>query len=140
MRALVTGGAGFIGSALVDRLVRQGDDVTVVDDLSRGRLSNLSDIIGRIRFVQADIRGSDLVEIMIEAGPEVIYHFAAQVDVRASVADPINDATVNVLGTINLAQAAHAAGARKIVFTSSGGSIYGTPAMLPVSELSLIHI
>ena len=123
MRALVTGGAGFIGSAVVDRLVGQGDQVTVVDDLSRGRLANLADVTEHIRFVQADVQDPALDEIVADAGPEVIYHLAAQIDVRASVADPGNDARINVLGTINLAQAARAAGTRKIVFTSSGGSI-----------------
>ena len=139
MRALVTGGAGFIGSAVVDRLVGQGDEVTVVDDLSRGRLANLADVTDRIRFVQADVQDAALADIVAAAGPEVIYHLAAQIDVRASVADPGNDARINVLGTINLAQAARAAGTRKIVFTSSGGSIYGVPDRLPVSESAPIN-
>ena len=139
MRALVTGGAGFIGSAVVDRLLGQGDEVTVVDDLSRGRLANLAEVTDRIRFVQADVQDPALAEIVADAGPEVIYHLAAQIDVRASVADPGNDARINVLGTINLAQAARAAGTRKIVFTSSGGSIYGVPDRLPVSESAPIN-
>ena len=139
MRALVTGGAGFIGSAVVDRLVGQGDQVTVVDDLSRGRLANLAEVTDRIRFVQADVQDPALAEIVADALPEVIYHLAAQIDVRASVADPGNDARINVLGTINLAQAARAAGTRKIVFTSSGGSIYGIPDRLPVSESAPIN-
>ena len=139
MRALVTGGAGFIGSAVVDRLLGQGDEVTVVDDLSRGRLANLAEVTDRIRFVQVDVQDPALAEIVADAGPEVIYHLAAQIDVRASVADPGNDARVNVLGTINLAQAARAAGTRKIVFTSSGGSIYGIPDRLPVTESAPIN-
>lgn len=139
MRALVTGGAGFIGSAVVDRLLGQGDEVTVVDDLSRGRLANLAEVTDRIRFVQVDVQDPALAETVADAGPEVIYHLAAQIDVRASVADPGNDARINVLGTINLAQAARAAGTRKIVFTSSGGSIYGVPDRLPVTESAPIN-
>lgn len=134
MRALVTGGAGFIGSAVVDRLIASGDAVTVVDNLSRGRAENLAQAGDAARFIKADIRDPALAEIVAQAQPEVIFHLAAQIDVRASVADPANDADVNVLGTINVAQAARAAGTRKIVFTSSGGSIYGTPEQLPVAE------
>ena len=134
MRALVTGGAGFIGSTLVDRLLSDGHDVLVVDDLSRGRLSNLSDAGHRVQFVQQDIQDPELVRTLTEFKPETVFHLAAQIDVRDSVADPARDARINILGTINLAEAARVAGVRKIVFTSSGGSIYGTPTTLPVSE------
>ncbi|WP_395726235.1 NAD-dependent epimerase/dehydratase family protein [Nakamurella sp.] len=134
MRVLVTGGAGFIGSTLVDRLLADGADVTVVDDLSRGREANLAAAGERARLIRADVADPGLTESVVAARPEVIFHLAAQIDVRASVADPANDARINVLGTINVAQAARAAGARKIVFTSSGGSIYGVPDRLPVTE------
>lgn len=134
MRALVTGGAGFIGSTLVDRLIADGHDVMVVDDLSRGRLGNLSEAGQRVQFVEQDIQDPDLVRTLKDFEPETVFHLAAQIDVRDSVADPARDARINILGTINLAEAARAAGVRKIVFTSSGGSIYGTPANLPVSE------
>lgn len=139
MRSLVTGGAGFIGSAVVDRLLAEGHHVTVLDDLSRGRLRNLSEVRERIQFVQADIRDPAIVEVIAAAHPEVVFHLAAQIDVRASVADPLRDAGVNVLGTINVAEAARAAGVRKIVFTSSGGSIYGTAGTLPVTEEAPIN-
>jgi UDP-glucose 4-epimerase len=134
MRALVTGGAGFIGSAVVDRLLANGDDVTVLDDLSRGRLANLPATGDRVRFVRADVVDPGLAAIVADVRPEVVFHLAAQIDVRASVQDPANDARINILGTINVAQAALGAGVRKIVYTSSGGSIYGAPSQLPVRE------
>ncbi len=138
MRTLVTGGAGFIGSTLVDRLLADGHEVTVVDDLSRGCRGNLDGAVragaSRLRVVTADIRDPGLPAIVATAAPEVIFHLAAQVDVRASVLDPLLDVSVNVLGTVALAEAARAAGARKIVFASSGGSIYGEQAVLPAPE------
>lgn len=139
MRAVVTGGAGFIGSTLVDRLLAGGHDVTVIDDLSRGNRTNLGDAGDRIRFIEADVLDPDLVRMLTAAEPEVIFHLAAQIDVRESVADPARDARVNILGTINVAEAARTAGVRKIVFTSSGGSIYGTPELLPVTEETPIN-
>ncbi len=134
MRALVTGGAGFIGSTLVDRLVADGHQVAVLDDLSRGRLDNLARVRDRIRFFEADVQDPAIAGVLTEVRPEVVFHLAAQIDVRASVADPLRDARINVLGTITVAEAARAAGVRKIVFTSSGGSIYGTAEQLPVTE------
>lgn len=141
MRVLVTGAAGFIGSNLVDRALAEGHDIVAVDDLSRGRLENLEDARqvnasrpGAFTFVRHDITEPDFRDVAVAARPEVICHLAAQIDVRVSVADPLLDARLNVLGTINVLEAAVAAGVRKVVFTSSGGSIYGTPAQLPVSE------
>lgn len=136
MRALVTGGAGFIGSTLVDALVTAGHEVAIVDDLRRGRTENLEGAMatGRTTLYEVDITGAELHSAVQEAAPEVIFHLAAQIDVRASVADPIEDARQNVLGTIAVAEAARRAATRKIVFSSSGGSIYGTPARLPVAE------
>jgi UDP-glucose 4-epimerase len=138
MRTLVTGGAGFIGSALVDRLVHGGHEVVVVDDLTTGRLENLADAFtsGRVRFVQADVAGPELAAAVAGAAPEVVYHLAAQIDVRRSVADPVLDARVNVLGTIQVAMAASRAGCRRLVFASSGGTVYGEPdpADLPIDE------
>ena len=133
MRALVTGGAGFIGSSVVDALVDRGDEVVVVDDLSRGRRANLERVADRVELVEGDIRGGAVRDAIGRARPEVIFHLAAQIDVRASVADPARDADVNVLGTIAIAEAARLSGTRKIVFTSSGGSIYGAPDDLPVA-------
>ncbi|HEX8133213.1 MAG TPA: NAD-dependent epimerase/dehydratase family protein [Actinomycetes bacterium] len=138
MRTLVTGGAGFIGSALVDRLVGAGHEVLVVDDVSSGRLENLADAFasGRCHLAEVDIAGPELAGVVAEARPEVVHHLAAQIDVRRSVADPLHDARVNVLGTIAVAKAALAAGCRRLVFASSGGTVYGEPdhSALPVDE------
>jgi UDP-glucose 4-epimerase len=136
MRALVTGGAGFIGSTLVDRLLRDGHEVVVVDDLRRGRRENLAaaEATGRVRLVELDVASPQLHELLAEVAPETVFHLAAQIDVRVSVADPLLDVHQNVVGTVNLAEAARKAGVRKVLFASSGGSIYGTPDELPVSE------
>ena len=135
MRTLVTGGAGFIGSTLVDRLLADGHEVVALDDFSRGSRANLTGAVERgCRIVEGDLTVADLETVVTQAQPEVIFHLAAQIDVRASVSDPVADAQVNVVGTIRLAEAARRAGVRKIVFTSSGGSIYGSPEHLPVSE------
>ena len=127
MRTLVTGGSGFIGSALVDRLAGDGHQVTVVDDLSTGRLENLDGArsSGRVELAELDLAGPDLAGVVAAARPEVVYHLAAQIDVRRSVADPLHDARVNVLGTIALAKAALEAGCRRLVFASSGGTVSG---------------
>lgn len=136
MRTLVTGGAGFIGSHLVDLLVSEGHSVAVIDNLSRGRLANLESAksTGNLTFYEADLLDSDLDAIAAEVRPEVIFHLAAQIDVRSSVADPIHDAKSNILATIRVAEAARKAGVRKVVSTSSGGAIYGTPEEFPVTE------
>jgi UDP-glucose 4-epimerase len=137
-RALVTGGAGFIGSTLVDRLLAEGHTVDVVDNLSTGSLANLADArvegTGRFHFHQLDIRSPDLVELMSRRRPDVVYHLAAQADVRVSVADPVLDADVNVLGSLRVLEGARGAGARKVVFAASGGTIYGDADQLPVKE------
>lgn len=135
-RALVTGGAGFIGSTLVDRLLAEGYAVTAIDDLSHGKLANLqgASLNDDFEFVTADVLEVDWDELLDRVRPDVIFHLAAQIDVRISVADPVRDATLNIIGTIKLADAARKYGVRKIVFTSSGGAIYGTPEQLPVSE------
>ena len=140
MRALVTGGAGFIGSTLVDRLLAEGHAVDALDDLSTGSLTNLAEARGRpghdFRFHQLDIRSGELVELMAHRRPEVVFHLAAQADVRVSVQRPVFDAEVNVLGTIRVLEGARAAGGAKVVFAASGGTMYGEPedADLPVRE------
>jgi UDP-glucose 4-epimerase len=136
MRMLVTGAAGFIGSNLVDRLLADGHDVTGVDDLSRGTPANLADARAHDRFtwMEQDVTTPGFADTVAQHRPEVIHHLAAQIDVRASVADPLLDARLNVLGTITVCEAARRSGTRKVVYTSSGGSVYGSPAALPVSE------
>ena len=139
MRAVVTGGAGFIGSTLVDRLLAEGHFVTVIDNLATGRLSNLEGARAsgdRFSMVELDVRSSEIVETVAAAAPEVVFHLAAQADVRVSVERPVFDAEVNVIGGLNVIEAARAAGARKVVVASSGGTIYGDPAPedLPVDE------
>ncbi|WP_083308015.1 GDP-mannose 4,6-dehydratase [Corynebacterium sp. HMSC055D05] len=136
MKTVVTGGAGFIGSHLVDLLVNEGHQVVIVDDLSSGKLENIQHNLdaGSVEFVKADIRAVDFDSLFSEVRPEVVFHLAAQIDVRRSVADPVLDAEMNVLATIRLAEAARKSGVRKIVHTSSGGSIYGEPDELPANE------
>ncbi len=119
MRALVTGGAGFIGSHVVDALLARGDEVVVVDDLSSGRRENVA---GGARLVELDIRDVTLEDVFADARPEVCFHLAAQADVSTSVRDPAFDAQVNVIGTLRVLQAAADA---QVVFTSTGGAIYG---------------
>ena len=127
MRCLVTGGAGFIGSNLVDALLARGDEVTVVDDLSTGRRSNLdSALAAGAELVELDIRdGAALTELAQERRPERIYHLAAQIDVRKSIEDPAFDAGINVGGTANVLEAARAGGYGRVVSISTGGAIYG---------------
>jgi UDP-glucose 4-epimerase len=141
VRALVTGGAGFIGSTLVDRLLSDGHEVAVVDNLSRDSLANLTDAqdTGRLTVHRMDINDPALADTVAAAAPEVVFHLAAQIDVRHSVTDPQDDANRNVIGTIAVAEAARKAGVRKVVFASSGGSIYGSPEDLPVDETAAIN-
>ena len=131
MHALVTGGAGFIGSTLVDRLLAEGHEVDVVDDLSSGSMANLADaragVDHKLNFHRMDIRDAALVELIERRRPEVIFHLAAQIDVRVSVADPVLDASINVIGSLHVLEGARRAGTRKVVFASSGGTIYGAP-------------
>jgi UDP-glucose 4-epimerase len=136
MRALVTGGAGFIGSNLVEALLDQGDEVTVVDDLSTGRAENLDAARRRgIKFCEADIRDARrLHDIFVAAPPDIVFHLAAQIDVRKSIEDPAWDAGINVVGTINVLEAARAAGVARVVNTSTGGAIYGDVDTIPTPE------
>jgi UDP-glucose 4-epimerase len=136
VRALVTGAAGFIGSTLVDRLIADGHTVAGLDYFATGRATNVEHLTDQPEFVfvEADIVTSNLQSILDEHRPEVVFHLAAQIDVRNSVADPAFDASVNVVGTVRLAEAARRGGVRKIVHTSSGGSIYGVPSVYPTSE------
>jgi UDP-glucose 4-epimerase len=141
LKALVTGGAGFIGSNLVDALLARGDEVVVLDNLATGRRSNLDEAISRgARLVVEDVRDGDLVRALLEKEkPEVVFHLAAQMDVRVSAARPVYDAEVNVIGTINMLEAARLCGARRFVFASTGGAIYGETDVLPTPEGSDIN-
>ena len=140
MRAVVTGGAGFIGSALVDRLVARGDDVLIIDDLSTGSTDNLADAraagSGTMELAVDDIGEAGTAELVAGHRPDVVFHLAAQTDVRLSVDAPVSDARTNVIGMLRVLDGAHAGGARKVVFASSGGTIYGEadPALLPFDE------
>lgn len=140
MRVLVTGGAGFIGSTLVDRLLEDGHHVTVVDDLSTGKLHNLQQARRNpdlpLSFQRLDITSTALEPALARARPHVVLHLAAQMDVRRSVADPVHDAMVNVVGTVQLLEACRRNAVEKVVFATSGGCIYGAPAAeeLPIDE------
>jgi UDP-glucose 4-epimerase len=136
LKALVTGGAGFIGSNLVDELLDRGDDVVVIDNLATGRRANLDAALARgARLVVEDIRDAALGRSLLEQErPEVVFHLAAQMDVRVSAARPVYDAEVNVIGTINMLEAARESGARRFVFASTGGAIYGETDVLPTPE------
>ncbi len=131
MKLLVTGGAGFIGSHLVDGLLKEGHKVVVVDDLSTGRLENLNPAA---KFYRRDIRDPELEEIFREERPEVVNHHAAQASVKVSVDDPLKDAQVNILGSLNLLQNSLRYGVKKLIFASSGGAIYGEGGSDPHQE------
>ena len=140
MRALVTGGAGFIGSNLVDALLADGHQVTVLDDLSSGRESNLRDAFERgATLRRIDIADPEAtLDAFRDVEPEVVCHLAAQMDVRKSVADPVFDARVNVGGTASVLEAARLTGARRVVFASTGGALYGETDVIPTPEDSVI--
>ena len=131
MRVLVTGGAGFIGSHLTDALLARGDEVSVIDDLSAGRSARISEraTLHKLSVTEA----APLQAVIGQAGPELICHLAAQIDVRSSVAAPASDAQTNVVGTVNVLEAARMSGAR-VLFCSSGGALYGRDAPIPSME------
>ncbi|OLC80875.1 MAG: UDP-glucose 4-epimerase [Nitrospirae bacterium 13_1_40CM_2_62_10] len=131
MKVLVTGGAGFIGSHLVDRLIQEGHEVVVVDNLLTGKRRNLNK---EARFYKQDVQSSRLERVFSRERPLLVMHLAAQVDLRRSVEDPIFDAQVNVLGTLNVLQQAVKYGTRKVIFASSGGAIYGEQDIFPAPE------
>ncbi len=130
-RALVTGGAGFIGSHVADHYLKEGYEVTVIDNLSSGRRENVP---ADAAFVQCEVGSSEARQLLESRPFDVLNHHAAQVDVRVSVSDPAFDATTNILGLINLLEGARAGGTRRVVFASSGGVVYGESADLPHPE------
>ena len=129
--ALVTGGAGFIGSHLADRLLTLGYQVAVVDNLSTGKLENVSQ---KARFYRADITRDSIEEIFQLEKPGLVFHLAAQISVSQSVRDPLGDAQTNVTGTLRLLEAVRASGAPKLVYSSTGGALYGDPGANPCGE------
>ena len=131
MRVLVTGGAGFIGSHIVDALIERGHEVAVVDDLSTGTCENMNP---KTRFYQLDICDKRIEEVLRREQPEIVSHHAAQVNVWKSTEDPIYDATESILGSLNLLENCVRLGVKKIIYASSGGAIYGEPEYLPVDE------
>ncbi|MGD8321521.1 MAG: NAD-dependent epimerase/dehydratase family protein [Gemmatimonadota bacterium] len=130
-RVLVTGGAGFIASHVVDAYLARGDEVWVVDDLSSGKRENVPE---GARFVEMDIGDPDLRNLFREVRFDLVNHHAAQIDVRVSVADPARDARINLLGLLNVTEAALEVGTRRVVFVSSGGVVYGEPEQIPTPE------
>jgi UDP-glucose 4-epimerase len=142
MNCLVTGGAGFIGSNLVDALVARGDEVTIVDNLVTGRRGNLDEALeAGAELIELDIRdAAALAELFAERRPRTVFHLAAQIDVRKSLEDPAFDAAVNVGGTANLLEAARLAETGRVVFVSTGGAIYGEGEgqRLPLDESTAI--
>ena len=136
MKVLVTGGAGFIGSHVIDLLLENGYEVVVVDNLSSGRAANLNP---KAKFYRLDIRDSELARVFETEQPDFVSHHAAQVDVRRSVADPVYDASVNVLGSINVLECARKVPVKRFIYISTGGAVYGEPEYLPCDENHPIH-
>jgi len=134
---LVTGGAGFIGSHLCDRLLAEGHRVVAVDDLSTGRIANLGEARGygkEFTFFNMDVRAEGLLPLFERHRPEVVMHLAAQAGVRPSLEDPVHDASVNVMGMLNVLECSVKTGVRKVVYAASGGTLYGEPRKVPVKE------
>lgn len=132
-RVLVTGGAGFIGSHVAEAYLARGDQVWIVDNLSSGKMANVP---AGAHFVEMDVRDSGIRELFRETRFDLVNHHAAQIDVRLSVEDPRHDADINVLGLLNLTEAARSVGTRRFVYVSSGGVVYGEPEQLPTPELA----
>ena len=137
---LVTGGAGFIGSHLCDRLLAEGHRVVAVDDLSTGRIANLSEARGygnEFTFFNMDVRADGLLSLFERHRPEVVMHIAAQAAVPTSMEDPVFDASVNAMGSLNVLECSRRTGVRKVVYAASGGTLYGEARKLPVKETAL---
>jgi UDP-glucose 4-epimerase len=138
---LVTGGAGFIGSHLCDRLLAEGHRVVAVDDLSTGRIANLGEARSygkEFTFSNMDIRNEGVRTLFERHRPEFVMHLAAQAGVRPSVEDPMHDASVNIMGALNILECAVHTGTRKIVYSASGGTVYGEPRRVPVKETAAL--
>ena len=138
---LITGGAGFIGSHLTDRLIKKKHKVVVIDNLSTGRKENLNPAFfkkggasSEAKFYKIDIQSPKISDIFRKEKPEIVFHFAAQINVRKSVANPIEDAKINILGSLNILENCKKARVKKIIFSSTGGAIYGEAALIPTPE------
>ncbi len=131
MRILVTGGAGFIGSHIVDRFVSEGHTVSVIDNLSTGRIENIN---REAEFYKMDIVSPRIERVFKKERPELVCHFAAQMDVRKSVADPVYDAQTNIIGMLNLLENGLRFGTRRVIFASTGGAVYGEDGPIPTPE------
>lgn len=135
-KVLVTGGAGFIGSHVVDQFLAKSYEVVVVDDLSTGRRSNLNPLA---TFYHLDIRSPEVRQVFASERPDYVSHHAAQPDVRRSVSEPLLDAEVNILGSINLIECAREFDVKRFVYISTGGAVYGEPEWLPCDEHHPVH-
>jgi len=130
-KVLITGGAGFIGSNLVDKLIEKGYEVVIIDNLSTGLKSNVNK---KAKFYKADIQDKKISDIFLKEKPDVVFHYAAQISVRDSVQNPIDDAKTNILGSLNILENCKKNKIKKIIFSSSGGSIYGKTDVFPTNE------
>jgi len=131
MKIAVTGGAGFIASHIVDAYIALGNEVTIIDNLSTGKIENVNP---KAKFIQADINSKDILSIFKAEKFDILNHHAAQMDVRVSVKDPVFDATTNIIGSLNLYEAVKETGVKKIIFASSGGTVYGEQIFTPADE------
>ncbi len=136
MNILVTGGAGFIGSHIADACIKEGHAVTIIDDLSMGKMENVNP---KATFVNMDIRSKELPQLFEKGKFQTVIHLAAQMDVRKSVDDPQFDASVNILGSVNLLEQSKRTGVKKFIFASTGGAIYGEQEYFPADEKHPLH-
>lgn len=130
----MTGGAGFIGSHVADRLVKEGYRVVIVDNLSTGKKKNLN---SEAKFIELDIRSPKLKDVFSKERPEAVFHFAAQIDVRKSVQDPVEDAEINIVGSLNVLENCVRYKVKRVIFASTGGAIYGDASVIPTPETYL---
>ena len=130
-KILITGGAGFIGSHLADELIKKGYEVVVVDNLSTGSKSNLN---GKVKFYKIDVQDKKMSNVFLKEKPDIVFHFAAQIDVRKSVESPSEDAKINILGSLNILENCNKFKVKKIIFSSTGGAIYGDANIVPTPE------